>query len=190
MRMHAMLVLAAGLVLTASSGLSQQERQKQHAVKVDLPGRIHDRLNDLSGTWDVALKYKLGDKFQEGKATCEAKSILEGRFLQQEYNSRFQGEPFTVIQILGYDNERKKFVELKIDNMHTSLMHNEGEVSDDGRVISSSGESTEPGTGKPYKLRTVYTLADHDHFILEWFHIDDGGKEEKVVTLSHTRKKP
>jgi hypothetical protein len=101
MRRHAMLLLAAVLMLAASSGLSQQEQQKQGAMKADLPGKIHERLNDLSGIWDVTLKYKFGDKFQEGKATCEAKSILGGRFLQQEYNSRFQGEPYTVIQILG-----------------------------------------------------------------------------------------
>ncbi len=109
--------------------------------------------------------------------------------MQQEYNSRFQGEPFTVVQILGYDNTRKKFVEFKIDSMSTGIMHNEGDISEDGRVITSSGESTDPATGKPYKLRTVYTLTDRDHFTLDWLHVEDGGKEEKVVTLSHTRKK-
>ena len=30
---------------------------------------------------------------------------------------------------------------------------------------------------------------DHDNFYLEWFGTEEGGKEAKVVTLSHKRKK-
>ncbi len=182
--------LVLGLILASTTALSQQEQPKRDRVQPDLPGPIHNRLNELAGTWDVALRYQLGDKFHEGTSKCVAKSILGGRFLHLEYNSRFQGEPYTVIQVLGYDNTRKKFFELMIDNLHTSVMHNEGTVSNDGNVTSSTGESVDPQTGKPYKLHTVYTITDRDHFTLEWFHVDDAGKEEKVVTLSHTRTKP
>jgi hypothetical protein len=138
----------------------------------------------------VALRYKLGDKEQEGTASCEAKLILDGRFLQQDYNSRFQGKPFHVVQLLGYDNSRKKTIEIMIDNLSTSLMHNEGSISDDGKVITNIGGSEDPITRKPYKLRTVTTIVDHDHFTLEWFRTDAGAGEERVVGMSHTRKKP
>lgn len=69
-------------------------------------------------------------------------------------------------------------------------MHNEGTISDDGKVINNQGEHLDPSTQKPYKLRTVTTILDHDHFTLEWFHIKDGGQEEKVVSMTHTRKMP
>jgi Protein of unknown function (DUF1579) len=39
------------------------------------------------------------------------------------------------------------------------------------------------------KFRTVTTIVDNDHFTLEWFRINDAGKEEKVVSMAHTRKK-
>ena len=115
--------------------------------------------------------------------------ILGGRFLQQEYASQIQGQPFHVLQLLGYDNARKKSIEIMIDTMGTSVLHNEGTVSDDGKVITNSGEPLDPQTGKPYKLRTVTTIIDHDNFTLEWFRVDDAGKEAKVVSMSHTRKK-
>ena len=56
-------------------------------------------------------------------------------------------------------------------------------------MINNIGDSVDPRTGKPYKLHTVYTMSDNDNFALEWFHIDEGGKETKVVTLVHKRRK-
>jgi hypothetical protein len=181
---------AALFVLAPADGLSQEKTDQPPKVAADVPGPVHERLGELAGAWDVTIQYKLGSKVQEGKANCDAKVILGGRFLQQEYNSIFQGEPFHVLQILGYDNDKKKTIELMMDTMSTGLLHNEGTVSEDGKVITNLGESRDPATKKPYKLRTVYTFADHDHFTIEWFRIEGGGQEEKVVTLSHARKKP
>ncbi len=89
-----------------------QERKHQPKLTPDGPGPLHQRLDDLAGKWDVAVQYKLGNKVQNGTATCEANWILDGRFLQQDYHSQLQGKPFHVLQILGYDNQRKKFMSL------------------------------------------------------------------------------
>jgi Protein of unknown function (DUF1579) len=182
-------LLLAAWVCTGSSAFSQEDRQEQGAVREDTPGPVHKQLSELAGVWDVTIQYKLGDKFRDGTAKCEASSILGGRFLRQEYNTRFQGNPFTVVQILGYDNARKKSIEIKVDNMHTGAIYNEGTVSDDAKVFTNEGETLEAATGKPYKLRTVYTIIDGDHFTLEWYRIDDAGKADRVVSMTHTRKK-
>jgi hypothetical protein len=177
------------VVLATKPALCQDEGAKGHAANADVPGPIHERLNNLAGNWDVAIQYKLGEKTHNGTATCEARWILDGRFLKQDYNSKFGDKPFHVIQLLGYDTGRKKTIEIKLDNMSTGVMHNEGSISDDGKVITNVGESLDPATGKPYKLRSVTTIVDADHFTLEWFHIDDQSKADKVVSMSHTRKK-
>jgi len=182
-------ILAVSLSLVPANLLAQQNKDRSTEVTPDGPGPVHRRLDDLVGDWDVAIQYKIGEKVQEGKATCDAKWILGGRFLQQDYHSRFQGQPFHVLQILGYDNQKKKFIELMMDTMSTSVLHNEGEISEDGKVITNQGESRDPTTKKPVKLRTRYTITDHDHFTLEWYRVDEGGKEEKTVTLRHSRKK-
>jgi hypothetical protein len=99
------------------------------------------------------------------------------------------GRPFTVVQVLGYDANRKKFFELKLDNMDTGVMHNEGTISVDGKTLSMRGDRTDPMTGQTGKMRTVTTIADKDHYTLEWYMGGPDGKEEKTVTLVHTRKK-
>ena len=76
-----------------------------------------------------------------------------------------------------------------MDTMGTGVLHNEGTISEDGKVISNSGESIDPQTGKPSRLHTVTTIIDRDNFTLEWFQVDGAGKETKVVTLTHKRKK-
>jgi hypothetical protein len=181
-------LVVCGLV-APPAGISQERRDQDHAVKPDKPGPFHKRLDKLAGSWDVALRYTIGEKQQEGKATCEANWILDGRFVQQTYHSRFQGKPFEVIQILGYDNLRKRTIEIMMDTLSTGLLHNEGTISHDGNVITNQGESHDPASGKPYKLRTVYTIVDNDHFTLEWFRSGDGGTEQRIVSMSHTRRK-
>jgi hypothetical protein len=182
-------LFAGSLTVGPAVAVSQDDRNRGRAAEADVPGPIHERLNGLAGSWDVAIRYKLGDKLREGTASCEAKWVLDGRFLRQDYTSQFQGRPLHVIQLLGYDNNRRKTIEIKLDNMSTGGLHNEGSISDDGKVITNVGESLDPTTGKPYKLRTVTTIVDADHFTLEWFRIDDVNKLNKVVSMSHTRKK-
>jgi hypothetical protein len=181
--------IVLSLLVAAVVGYVQENQKQSRTENADVPGPAHERLGDLAGTWDVVIRYKLGDKEHEGKASCEAKWILDGRFLQQDYKSRFQGKPYEVIQLLGYDSVGKKTIEIKLDSLSTGVLHNEGSISDDGKVITNLGKSLDPATGKPYKLRTVTTIVDHDHFTLEWFGTDEGGKESRVVSMSHTRKK-
>jgi hypothetical protein len=159
-------------------------------VAADMPGAIHNKLTALAGSWDVAVKYKLGDKEHTGKAACEARPILDGRFLYQVYKSNFAGKPFTVVQILGYDNHTKKSVEIMMDSMSTAVMHNQGTISEDGKVITNVGEHFDAQIGKMGRLKTVTTIGDADHFTLEWYRTGDDGKEDRVVTMSHRRKKP
>jgi hypothetical protein len=154
------------------------------------PTEQHKQLDVLAGNWDVAITFKFGGQERQGKATCESKWMLDGKHLHQQYQSSMNGRPFTVVQVLGYDANRKKFFELKLDNMDTGVMHNEGTISADGKTLSMRGDRTDPMTGQTGKMRTVTTITDKDHYTLEWYMVAPDGKEEKTVTLVHTRKKP
>ncbi len=93
-----------------------------------------------------------------------------------------------VLQFLGYDNQRQKFFEIKFDNQETGVLRTEGSISDDGKVITRTGDRTDPMTGKVNRLRTVTTIADRDHFTVEWYLTMEDGTEQKTVTMAHTRK--
>jgi ABC-type transport system substrate-binding protein len=180
--MRTAFAVCLALFVTAAPSIAAQDDK--------LASDEHKKLDALKGSWDVAIRYKTGpDTFEDGKATCTAEWILKGNVLQQTYQSTFMGEPFTVVQMLGYAKDRKKYFEVKFDSMDTDLMHNEGTVSDDGKTLTFKGQRTLPGTQIVTAMRTVYTLGNPDQFTVDWYMNDSGGKEEKVVTLVHTRKK-
>jgi hypothetical protein len=114
--------------------------------------------------------------------------VLDGLFLKEEYKTNFQGTPFTVVQYLGYDNNRQKVLEIKIDNMHSGAMNQEGRVSGDGKVFTTIGDSLDE-TGKPIKLKAVRTVQDPDHHTLQWFFVGPDGKDDKRVGMVFTRVK-
>src|SRR5262249_389233 len=99
-------------------------------------------------------------------------------------------ETLQVRQVLGYDTIKKKYVEfqLHVHGKDTHTKQNEGSFSDNGKVLTLVGDSVSGMTGKPVTLRTVTTLVDDNHYTLEWFITEAGGKEGRQVVLSHTRK--
>jgi hypothetical protein len=179
--------VAAVLFLLPGTGISQADKPPQ--IPVDEPGLVHKQMATLAGDWDVEITYVIGGKEHKGKVRCESKWILDGRFLQQDYRSKLMGKPFTTLQLLGYDNQKKKTIEIVMNSMSTGLLHNEGTISADGKVIKNEGDAPDHATGQYTKLRTVTTIIDPDHYTLEWFHTGAGGKEEKGVSMTHTRRK-
>jgi hypothetical protein len=150
------------------------------------PGEHHKQLDSLAGSWNVAITFRLGNgPERHGSATCEARWILGGRFLEQQYKS---DSGLEVRQFVGYDNQKKKFFEVKFDNSDTGVLHTEGTISDDGKRITNFGDRLDPVTGKSARLRTVTTIIDGDHFTIEWFLVGADGVEQRTVLMAHSRK--
>jgi hypothetical protein len=185
-RFLALLIIGlGGFIFSRAAGTAQEK-----APDLSAPGEEHKKLDVLVGTWDVATKFVIAPgKEQEGSATCHAEWIMDGRFLRQDYSSTIAGKPFTVVQYLGFDRLKGKFFELHINCMHTDVMHNEGTISRDGKSITFLGPRIDSATRKEGKVRSVTTFVNKDTFTLEWYFIDADGKEAKVVTLTHKRKK-
>ncbi len=171
-------------VLTWCAGGQAQEKPK---ADLNVPGEEHRKLDVLAGAWNVTVKFPVGPgKEIEGKSSCEAKWVMDGRFLRQEYSSSFAGKPLTVVRYLGFDRHKGKFVEVHFESSHTDVMHSEGAISRDGATITSQGTHIDVATGREVKVRSVTTMLDKDAFRLELFYGE--GKEAKAVTLTHKRK--
>jgi hypothetical protein len=122
---------------------------------------------------------------RQASAVCTAQWILDGHYLKQDCKN---DSGLAVLQILGYDNQKQKFFEVKFDNQETGILRTERTISDDGKVITNIGERTESDYRQRNRIRTVTTIVDHDHFTVEWYLKMDDGSEQKRVTMSHTRK--
>src|SRR5581483_12020150 len=80
---------------------------------VTQPGPQHKRLEALAGNWDVAVRFRYGNgPERQSTARGTAEWILDGHYLQQNYKN---DSGLAVLQILGYDNQKKKFFEVKFD---------------------------------------------------------------------------
>jgi hypothetical protein len=152
-------------------------------------GPHHDDLARLVGSWDATVTFRIAGKDNQGKARCEAKWILDEHCVQQEYNSKFMGRPLTILQLLSFDADKKKFIEIHMSSQSGGALFNEGVDSDGGKEWKLSGPFLDPQTKKPTTLRTVYTFEDADHFTLDWFMPEAEGKEARVVHITHVRRK-
>jgi len=93
-------------VLSAWGAAAAQERPDAN------PDR---RLDYFVGSWDVRVAFKLPDGTEgDGSATCETASIMDGAFLQQEYQGTFKGRRLVIRQLLGYDDQRRRYVQSQL----------------------------------------------------------------------------
>jgi len=157
--------------------------------KVGTPGEPHKLLAKLEGSWTTRSRgWMEPDKPPVVSAgTCEQKLILDGHYLRQEYTGDMMGQPFTGINILGYNNQTKKYESIWIDSMSTAIYFFEGTASADGRTITQKCSYDDPVRG-PAVWRSVTKIKDDNTQEFEMFIKPKGGKEEKMMEMTVSRK--
>jgi hypothetical protein len=124
----------------------------------------------------------------EAPGTCEQKMILEGRYLQQEYTGEMMGSAFSGINLIGYDNHRKKYVSVWIDSMSTGIYYFVGTGAPGGKNITQEAGYDDPVRG-PMTWRSATGIKDDNVVEYEMLLIPKGGKEEKMMEMTMTRKR-
>ncbi len=157
--------------------------------KVGTPGAPHKLLSTLAGSWTTkTTAWMEPDKPpMEGTGTCEQKMLLDGRYLQQEYTGEMMGSEFRGINLIGYDNHTKKYVSIWIDSMSTGIYYFEGTASADGKTITQESSYDDPARG-PMTWRSVTKVKDANTVRYEMYLIPKGGREEKMMEMTLTRK--
>jgi hypothetical protein len=157
--------------------------------KVGTPGEPHKLLARLEGSWITRSRgWVEPDKPpMDSTGTCEQKMILNGHYLRQEYTGDMMGQPFTGINLLGYDNHTGKHVSVWLDSMSTGIYFFDGFASADGRTITQECNYDDPVKG-PSVWRTVTRIKDDNTLEFEMFLTPKGGKEEKMMEMTIARK--
>jgi Protein of unknown function (DUF1579) len=191
--------VVACILLVALSAFSQEDEKAkadQEAMmkvwkEVATPGAPHALLARLAGSWETTTKTWMEPGTPPGvtKGTAEFSMILGGRFLQQQATGEMMGMPFTGMGLTGYDNFRKEYTMLWVDDSGTAMYSAEGTADASGKTITFKGTSDDPYTGKKNQpVKYVSTIVDDNTQLFEIYGFQDG-KETKMMEMTYERKK-
>ena len=189
-------VIVAG-TLIASFALAEDASQKtdpgmeemiKKAEAAGTPGAAHKALEPLVGNWTAEVKSWMtpGAPPTVSQATAKSTWVMNGRFVQQEFTGDFMGKPFRGVGLTGYDNMKKKYSNVWIDDMHTSMFTSEGEG--ENNVITLEGKYDCPITDrKDLPMKQVLLIVSQDKHVFE-MHDPTKGSDSKTMEITYTRK--
>jgi len=209
MRFRSMLIgfaLGGATMLLAANALAPQDTQPrqeppgemdpamrqmmEQMEKYGAPAKEHALLATYQGTWNVdGAFWEMPDQppmKMSGESTMTM--IMDGRFLFQEYDSEFMGQPYKGSGVTGYDRIKNRYVSVWIDNMSTGLMISDGKAKNaDHSVIEYTGPVPDVMQGKYVPSRTVERRVSDDKLVIEMYMPGPDGKEMKTMELVYTR---
>lgn len=167
-----------------------QDEMMQKYKEYSTPNENHKLLDAFVGDWDYTVKWWMapGTEPEVSTGTTSIKWIMGGRFLKEKAAGTSMGQPFEGMGIMGYDNEKKKYESVWIDNMGTGMAKDTGTYDPATKTIIQEGTFSCPTEGdKTY--RSVTKIPVNNSFTYEWYKNDNDGKEFRAMEISYTRKK-
>lgn len=152
------------------------------------PGAQHQKLAAQVGTWDAVIESIGPDgKPSQSKGVSEAKLLIGGLWLVEEFTSDFGGMAFQGHGITGYDVAKGKYVTTWVDSMITSFLVLEGNYDKDGKALTMTGTGVD-GEGKPAHYRNVTTWKDADTYVFDMYVTGADGKEMPALKITYSRR--
>ncbi len=189
------LFVAGAVALTAFPSCSSSEPPQMDPEEMmaqweamNAPGEHQEHLQQFVGTFAVknTMWMAPGAEPVVSSGLATNRMILEGRYLEGEYQGEMEGRPFTGWGLTGYDNMAQKYVNVWADSMSTGVMLSEGHCDKNGKVFTYGGEMDMGPMGKQ-TYRIVLTILDKDMHKFEWFDLTTG-EEVKTMEMVYTRK--
>lgn len=174
------------------AAMSPKEAEMMKAwQEASTPGAEHTMLKGLIGDWKVATKswQSEGSAPEETVGSSTFKSILGGRFVQQDFNGKMMGQPYVGKGMMGYNNVTKKFESTWHDSMSTASMRLEGTFDPSTKVISETGEFQCPVKKMTQKMRSEFKFIDKNNATFTMYMPDmETGKEIKGMEQVYKRQ--
>ena len=201
LRMFLFTIAIAGALVLSISRTDAQDKAKPEAdtqemmkkwAEVSTPGEGHKTLEQFVGKWDTisrAWGEGPGKPPSESKGSCETKWILDGRFLLEESAGQMMGMPYKSMNMIGFDNYKKKYIMSYADSLGTAIYTGEGKLDPSNKVMTSFGKMDDFLTGdrdKPVKY--VMRIISKDKHVFEIYDEVGSPNEYKALEITYTRK--
>jgi len=187
------LVLGVSTAFASAPQQSQQDQQKamEAYMKMMATNENHAYLAKFAGEWNVTTTAWMqpGAPPQKSQGTSQTEMILGGRFLKMHFKGTMFGQPFEGIQIVGYDNMKKKYVTFWIDSTSTAFFLTEGALDEAGKTMTETGLWPDPMTGGTMGVKGVTKMISPNEYTYEMFMVGPDGQEFKSMEYRALRKK-
>jgi hypothetical protein len=144
------------------------------------PGKEHDHLKRLVGTWDA--------ESGSGTGTMTYTMGLGGMWLIGDFEGEFGSMTFEGKGLDTYDPATKKYRSVWVDSFSTAPRIMEGNFDKDNKIMTLSGEGPGPD-GEPAKFKSITEIKDADTVSFSLIMADKDGKDLPMVTITYKRKK-
>lgn len=153
------------------------------------PGPPHAELMKRAGDYNTRTTfYAPGTEPQQSTGTAKLKSILGGRFLEEENSGDSFGAPYSGMRLYGYNNGSKQYEAIWIYNGSTAFLVLDGSTEDNGKTVRYSGAFLGP-SGVRQTLRVTITQQDVDHFVVRLLGQGPGDTTSTLETVYSRVKK-
>lgn len=169
----------------------EMQKMMEGWMSYSTPGETHSNMAKSAGTWSMKTKMRMMPDmpWEESTSTLEVSPIMGGRYLFEKVNGSMGGQPFEGMNIIGYDNFKKKHFYTWFDNMGTGIFYAEGDMAADGKSITYHGNGPDFFSGTTKKFRSVMKHDSADQHTLEMYSFGPDGKEFLSFVGVSTRSK-
>lgn len=205
-----LLIILSLIVCGGKSEVSKSKPVEQPEVTTELlqslakwqavrfPGKQHELLGKLVGEWNITLRFHAGEQTWESECKSQCRFLHDGRFIIEQITGRVYApdekgsmrlEPFTATRILGYDNYKKVFVGIFIDNQNTTQLTFHGLKKPDpsSEEIVMFGLVDEPMLDThDTMMKYLLHFKDKDHYVWKRYALAISDNT-KVIDFNYSR---
>lgn len=182
-----LLIFFIGNSFAQNEEMNQDEQMK---IWMDYmtPGPMHEMMTKHTGTWKMVSKMWMDPNAEPmvSEGTVDAEMILGGRYLKMVAKFPMMGMQTEGWMLEAYDNGKKEFINVWIDNMGTGVAISNGKFDETTKSIIYHGKMYDPLTGKDTDFKSVSKMINDNEMIFEMYGEFDG-KEVKMMEIYYTR---
>lgn len=186
-------ILFVSIILFSIPVNAQQEAPSGEEMKAWMeymtPGEMHKQLQSQEGEWNTKIKMWMtpGGEPMVSEGTTINKMILGGRYMKSTHAAITMGMPMEGLNLTAFDNAKKEFISIWMDNMGTGVMVASGPFDETTKTITLTGKMVDPITGKDLPVKEVIKPIDENHQLFELY-MEHDGKEFKSMEIEYIRK--
>ena len=199
MKLQSIIITLLASTFCLSTGFSSDYANEEPAMSPEMikamelmaPNEKHRILEQFVGDWIYTGTFRMPHDAPAQNMTGTMKNtiVYGGRFLKQVIEGPWMDSPFEGLGFTGYDNVRKEYVTIWLDNMATGIMASSGDYDASTKTLNLKGEHSCAMSGeKNRSYRSEWTILDENRSVYKSFTLDPNGEEYISMEIKYTRK--